>query len=114
MRAVANTDQGAALASADMEKAVAAIRTTGQELFLPLILTGQATLYGRAGQAEKGLEVTAKALTRINKTEEHWYEAEVFRAQGELLLQLPKPDENGAEICFRKAMATGPAHGFCV
>jgi class 3 adenylate cyclase/tetratricopeptide (TPR) repeat protein len=51
-----------------------------------------------------------EALTVINETqpfaeaEEHYYEAELHRIRGELLLRLADADPQGAERCFRKAI----------
>ena len=38
-------------------------------------------------------------------TEERWWEAEVHRLQGELLLRLPRPDIPQATACFHQALA---------
>jgi predicted ATPase len=49
-----------------------------------LILLAEA--YGKAGQAEEGLAVLAEALTVVDKSGERFYEAELYRIRGELLL----------------------------
>ena len=54
----------------------------GQSAFLTLL----AEAYGKAGQAEAGLDILAKALALVEKTDERFYEAEVWRIKGELLL----------------------------
>ena len=41
---------------------------------------------GAAGQVEEGLRVLAEALTLVDTTEERWWEAELYRLKGELLL----------------------------
>jgi len=38
------------------------------------------------------------------ETEEHYYEAELHRLRGELLLMRTDADREGAERCFRKAI----------
>ena len=40
----------------------------------------------------------------MEATEERWWEAEVYRLQGELLLQLPSRDVPQAEACFQQAL----------
>ena len=40
----------------------------------------------------------------MEATEERWWEAEVYRLQGALLLQLPRPDVGQAEACFQQAL----------
>jgi predicted ATPase len=37
-------------------------------------------------------------------TIERWWEAEGYRLQGTLLLQLPRPDVGQAEACFQQAL----------
>jgi predicted ATPase len=43
--------------------------------------------YGQGGQAEEGLRVVAEALAVVEKTEERWNEAELYRLKGMLTLQ---------------------------
>jgi predicted ATPase len=59
--------------------------------------------YGRIGQVEEGLCLLAEALAVVDK--DPWYEAEIHRIQGELLLQPPVPDASQAETCFHRALA---------
>jgi predicted ATPase len=68
--------------------------------FLGLLAEG----YGQVGQPEAGLRVVAEALALVATTEVRWWEAEVYRLQGDLLLQLPKPDVSQAEACFQQAI----------
>jgi hypothetical protein len=63
-----------------------------------------AEAYGQAGQAETGLQILTEVLTLVAATEERWWEGELYRLQGELLLQLPIPDVGQAEDCFRQAL----------
>jgi hypothetical protein len=44
-----------------------------------------ADAYGCAGQIDTGLRLVAIALKAVNRTEERFYEAELYRLQGELL-----------------------------
>ena len=50
------------------------------------------------------MTVLAEALALVAATEERWWEAEVYRLQGALLLQLPRPDVGQAEACFQQAL----------
>jgi hypothetical protein len=59
---------------------------------------------GQARQPEAGLPALAEALTRVRATEERWWEAELYRLKGELLLQLPILDPHQAEACFQQAL----------
>jgi len=63
-----------------------------------------AEAYGQAGQPEAGLRAEAEALTLVATTEVRWWEAELSRLQGALLLQLQNPDASQAEACFQQAL----------
>ena len=65
---------------------LAAYRARGSELSRPYFLALLAEVYGKAGQAEEGLSALSEALTLVNKTGERFYEAELYRLKGELLL----------------------------
>lgn len=45
-----------------------------------------AEAYGKSGQAEEGLNVLAEAPQLVEKNDERFYEAELYRIKGELLL----------------------------
>ena len=104
-----------------LREGLAALRAAGAELWVPLLLGALAQGYGQAGQVEEGLTVIAEALAMVEKNEERWNEAELYRLKGELTLQKqsevrgPKsevsdprslmPDPQGeAEACFLKAI----------
>jgi predicted ATPase len=59
--------------------------------------------YGRIGQAEAGLHLLAEALVVMDKGP--WYEAEMHRIKGELLLLQAIPDAPQAAACFQQALA---------
>jgi predicted ATPase len=86
-----------------MRQGLDAWRGAGAELnqayFLALLAEG----YGKAGQIEEGLGALAEALARVEKTGERFYEAELHRLKGALLLQQPPPDASQAESCFLQA-----------
>jgi predicted ATPase/DNA-binding winged helix-turn-helix (wHTH) protein len=63
-----------------------------------------AEAYGQAGQPEAGLQVLAEALALVGETGERWWEAELHRLKGVLLLQRPQPDVSQAEACFQHAL----------
>jgi predicted ATPase len=57
---------------------------------------------GRA--LDVGLQLLAEALACVNTTGERYYEAEVYRIKGALLLQQAIPDTRQAEACFQQAL----------
>jgi adenylate cyclase len=66
--------------------------------------------YGKVGQAEEGLGALAEALVHVDKTGERYWEAELYRLRGELMLQQFNVQgskfkvEEEAEACFLKAI----------
>ena len=60
----------------------------GAELTRPWYLAQLAEAYWQEGQGQEGLTVLKEALTLVNTTEERWWEAELHRLQGELLLAM--------------------------
>jgi len=63
-----------------------------------------AEAYAQAEQFEAGLSALAEALTLVEMTEERWWEAELYRLKGELLLRLPLPDIPQAASCLHQAL----------
>jgi predicted ATPase len=59
---------------------------------------------GKVGQTEEGLRIMNEELARVHKIGECFYEAELHRITGELLLGQAVTDEAQAEICFQKAL----------
>jgi tetratricopeptide (TPR) repeat protein len=55
------------------------------------------------GRFDEALTALDQALP-FAETEEHYYEAELHRLRGELLLRRTDPDREGAERCFRRAI----------
>jgi predicted ATPase len=77
---------------------------TGLKLYRPYFLALLAEASAQAGQPEAGLTVLDDALTLIAATEERWWEAEVYRLQGVLLLQCSHADVGQAEAYFQQAL----------
>jgi class 3 adenylate cyclase/predicted ATPase len=88
-----------------MSQGLTAYRATGAELLRPYFLGLLAEAYGTRGQAAAGLTVLAEALTLTDKTEERWYEPELHRCKGVLLLSLSPEYHGEAETCFQQALA---------
>ena len=77
---------------------------TGAELGRPQHLARLAEAYKQAGQVEEELRVMAEALTITHKNGEPWYDAELHRLKGVLLLQQSSNNAAEAETCFQQAM----------
>jgi predicted ATPase len=101
--ALAAQGQGAE-GMAQMHRGLAAECGIGSVLGRSLFLALLAEAYGAGGQAEEGLRLLAEALAHVHHTGERFWEAEVYRLKGELLLLRVVPDVPQAETCFRQAL----------
>jgi predicted ATPase len=85
---------------------LAELRATGAGLFKSTFLALLADEYCRMGRAENGLRVLDEALEAMPRTQERFYEPELHRLRGELLL-FSKPEGHlRPETCFRTALQT--------
>jgi predicted ATPase len=78
---------------------------TGAEIAQPYFLAFLADVHGILGKPEEGLTILTEALTLVDRTGERWYEAELYRLKGELLLQQNSDNQAEAETCFQQAIA---------
>ena len=81
-----------------------AYRATGAVFQRPHFLGMLAEVHGSLGQPEAGLTALREALALVETTGEHYYEAELHRLKGELLLQHAAPEVSHAETCFQQAL----------
>ena len=81
-----------------------AYRATGAEFQRPHFLGMLAEVHGSMGQPEAGLAALSEALALVETTGERYYEAELHRLKGELLLQHAAPEVSHAETCFQQAL----------
>jgi len=79
-------------------------RATGAENLRPNYLALLAEAHGTMRQPEAGLAVLTEALTLVDKTGERWYEPELYRLKGELLLQQTSDNATETENCFQQAI----------
>jgi hypothetical protein len=57
-----------------------------------------------AGRVEIGLTTLDAQLAAIEQTGQRWFDSEVYRVRGELLLKLRQPDVAAAESAFMRAI----------
>jgi predicted ATPase len=69
-----------------------------------------AEAYGRLGQAEPGLRVVAEAKGLVARNDEHMWEGELDRIEGDLLRVQGAPVPE-AEACFARTIATTRRQG---
>ncbi|CAN7323247.1 AAA family ATPase [Cupriavidus necator] len=100
-----------------MQQGLSAYRATGAGIWQTHFLALLAEAYGKAGQAEAGLQMLAKALAVADRTHERLYEAELYRLKGELTLLQPGcagaagAGRDEAEACFQQAIAIARHQG---
>jgi class 3 adenylate cyclase/predicted ATPase len=85
-------------------------RTKGSELGRPYFLTLLAEAHHIQGEAAVGLTVLTEALALVDTTGERWYEPELYRLKGALLLQQHEDNQAEAERCFHHALANARHH----
>jgi predicted ATPase len=88
-----------------MQKGLAALRTIGAGIGMPHILALLAESCGRAGRVDEGLSILTEALATADTHEERYYEAEIYRLKGELLLRQDAFNNAEAGSCFEGAIA---------
>jgi predicted ATPase len=102
--ALAMKGQGEA-GMAQIRQGIGAYRATGAELFVPPFLyTWLADVCAHLGHTEDGLQALAEAHALIEQHEERWWEAEVHRLRGVLLLQQTLTQQGEAEACLQQAL----------
>jgi predicted ATPase len=102
-----------------MQQGLSAYRASGAGIWQTHFLALLAEAYGKARQAEAGLQTLAEALPVADRTHERLYEAELYRLKGELTLLQPRcmreeaegRDEAEAEACFQQAIAIARRQG---
>jgi class 3 adenylate cyclase/predicted ATPase len=105
LRGWALTEQGRTEEGiAQIQEGLAAYQATGAELARPHRLALLADAYRHGGRVEEGLRVLAEALTVADMNGDRYYEAELHRIRGELLLRRREPGRLQAEACFRHAL----------
>jgi predicted ATPase len=90
---------------ARIRQGIAALRATGAAAWVPYLCTVLADVADHLGRTADGLQALAEAHTLVEQQEERYWEAEVCRLRGVLLLQQPGTPQAEAETCFRQALA---------
>jgi class 3 adenylate cyclase/predicted ATPase len=88
---------------------IAAHRTTGSAIWLPLYLPRLARAHAELGQFEEAWRCIGEAMTAVETAKEKWCEAEVHRVAGEIALKSPEPDVAKAQAYFERALSVARA-----
>jgi len=89
---------------AQVRQGITALRATGQALAVPFLCTLLADVADHLGRTADGLQALAEAHILVEQHEERFWEAEISRLQGVLLLRQPGTPPAEAEACFQRAL----------
>ena len=89
---------------AQVRQGLAAYRATGAALFVPCFCTWLAEVADHLGHPEDGLQELAEAHTLVEQQEQRWWEAEIARLRGVLLLRQPGTPQAEAEAWLQRAL----------
>lgn len=92
-------------AAAMIDKALDAYRAAGAEIARPYLLGLRAGVHETAAEIEQALGVLAEAAEVASSTGERWYEPEIRRREGELLLRQSITNRRVASARFCQAIA---------
>ncbi|MCP8690317.1 adenylate/guanylate cyclase domain-containing protein [Marinobacterium sedimentorum] len=95
---------------AEIRQGLAADKVAGAELWRPYFLSLLLEVLVRAGKVDEGRALLAEAGAALDATAGHIYEAEVFRLEGELILE-QKGGWAAAQKCFEKAVEISRSQG---
>jgi serine/threonine protein kinase/predicted ATPase len=115
IQACAKAEQGAIAAGIEgIRQGLERLRATGANLFRAPYHCMLAGLYGKVGQVNDGLAALTEAQAAVEQHEERWWEAELYRLRGDLLLQRGAASmEAGteAEASLQQALAIAGQQG---
>jgi class 3 adenylate cyclase/predicted ATPase len=101
--ALALQDQGEA-GLAQLRQGLAAFRATGGAVLVPYLCTVLADVADHLGHTEDALQALAEAHTLVEQQEDRWWEAEVHRLRGIILLRQPGTPPAEAETWLQRAL----------
>jgi predicted ATPase len=91
-----------------MRNAITLLRKQGKEqrsrLFAPLNALMMAEVEAGAGRTDAAMSIADETLGRVDRSGQHWFDAEVHRIRGEFLLKHQSDDSTAAEAAFMRAM----------
>jgi predicted ATPase/class 3 adenylate cyclase len=89
---------------AQIRQGIVASRATGAVLFASFYCTMLADVSAHLGHPADGLQALAEAHTLVEQHEERWWEAEICRLRGVLLLRQPGTPQAEAEAWLQRAL----------
>jgi predicted ATPase len=99
------SDRGEGSGLAEMRHGIATYREQGMVYLVPSLEAALAEAEAGASETDAGLRRLKAALAELERTEHRWYEAEMHRIRGEILLKRDPPDTVPAEQSLQAAIA---------
>jgi class 3 adenylate cyclase/predicted ATPase len=87
-----------------ISRVIATVENTGTQQIKPLIFTLLAEEFGIMNNAEEGLQALKKAENWNSKTDGRYWESEIYRLKGKLLLAQSANNQNDAETAYHLAI----------
>lgn len=87
-----------------LQEGLDSLDALGAGMDRPYFLGLMADGLGSIGNFEEGIEVVDKALGLIHPSRSHFYQSELFRLYGQLLLGLDSPDAEAAERWYLRSL----------
>jgi predicted ATPase len=88
---------------------IAALRSMGQTLIVPISLSHLAMAHAEVGQFDDASRCIREAIMTAEASKVTWWEAEFHRIAGEIALKSPPSDAAKAESCFERALTVARA-----
>jgi class 3 adenylate cyclase/predicted ATPase len=89
---------------AQIRQGIATQRATGAALWVPYSYTLLAEVSDHLGRTEEGLQALAEAHTMVEQYEDRWWEAEIHRLRGIVLLRQPGTPQTEVETWLQRAL----------
>jgi class 3 adenylate cyclase/predicted ATPase len=96
---------------AQVHQGIAAVKATGAAMLVPYYCTVLAEVWDHLGHTEDGLQALAEAHTLVEQYEERWWEAEIHRLRGVLLLRQTGTPQAEAEAWLQRALDVARRQG---
>ncbi len=87
-----------------VRQGIAGRRATGAANIVPYLYTVLAEVADHLGHTADGLQALAEAHTLLEQQEERWWEAEISRLRGVVLLRQPGTPQAEADAWFQRAL----------
>jgi predicted ATPase len=84
---------------------ISSLRSTGATIAEPFYLSHLAMAYAELGQLGDAWHCIDDAIAKVERSNERWCEAEVYRIAVEVALKSPAPDSEKAKTYFDRALA---------